>query len=357
MQYFQFFIILILFQSCFSKRNEEKVPKINTIKLITSNLIDAQKIQLFHSAKNNSAYFYFGPFAEKIYEYNLNTFKCSDSFAISSKVGMIEDFQVINDSFIFQLYNESDFAIQPKNDSSKCKVLYSPKSDGGNYITFGSKYKNGKLYARFPPNCQLGTQAGWSHHFSNSLINVFSLNGDSILRIDSFGIYPDEYRTGLLVSLFHHFETSFENTIFVSHDLSDFVEVYNLLTKEMNTFKMSSNYFKEILYTPVGKVGDTYYEDNIINNNCFLEFIYNPYRKEFYRYFIHKSKTNEKEDLASILIKKIDSEQITEIVIEREKYTRACQIFPTLNGFALLKNLKTKKTNKQPLIIDEFNLD
>jgi hypothetical protein len=338
------------------KKNKEIDLKIKTFSLCTSSSIIAQDIKLYKSNNDNSIYFFFGDYTNIIYQYDLTSKKCIDSFIISDKVGMIEDFQVVNDTFVFHLYNTSIMALQPIKDSTSCKVYRYSELYNDKYISSGSVYYNGLLYARFPSSGRVGTKKSWAKHFENPFINVFKFEADSIRKIASFGNYPSQYKTGLLESMYHKFTSPIHNKIYASHMLSDYIEVYDLDTKEMSKFEMTSNYFKPIKFTPEEKFGDDYYIYYVLNNNPFIRFEYNPIRKEFYRYFIHQLKENEK-DLASIIIFNEITKITSEIVIQRDKYTRGCQIFPTLKGFALLKNLTTKTTKKQKLEIDEFILD
>lgn len=353
----KYFTIILSFalMSCFTE-NKEVLVKKKIIILPLNQSITAQEVSIYKSKSNNSVYFFLGPFANKIYQFDLTTSICLDSFNISTKVGMIEDFQVINDTFVFQLYNSSIFALQPILDSSKCKTFRYPMQYENNYISYGSVYYNGLLYARFPNNCIVGTQNGWAKHFENPLINIFKFEQDSLRLLESYGSYPNEYKTGLLPSIPHRFIIPEQNTLYISHDFSEYVKKYNLTTKEFSEIKITSNYFKPIKLIEKDKVGDNYYENRVINNNPFAEFIYNPYRHEFYRYFIHKHEKN-KPDMASIVIYSIKSKKNTEVLIERSNYTRRCQIFSTPNGFALIKDLTTKRTKKQPLVLDEFILD
>ncbi|MFA9215381.1 MAG: hypothetical protein ACEQSR_16335 [Candidatus Methylacidiphilales bacterium] len=346
---------LMLLQSCVNK-NKEITPQINSIELPTPFSILAQEAKLYKSRTDNAVYFLFGNYANTIYKYNLTLKTCEDSFVISSKVGMIEDFQLVNDTFIFHLYNTSIFALQPIKDSALCQVYRYPEMYNNKYISYGSVYYNGLLYARFPNDTIVGTKKGWAKHFDNPFINVFKFEADSVRNIASFGNYPNECKTGLLVSLMHKFPEPIKNKIYASHEYSESLEVYDLNTKAMSNFKLSSNYFKPIKLVPEDKIGDSYYVYRKINNNAFVDLIYNPVRKEFYRYFIHQLKENA-DDLASIIIYNEETKTTSEVVIKREDYTRACQIFPTEKGFALLRNLTTKKSKKQPLAVDEFILD
>lgn len=355
MNKFKIILLLLVLQSCTNKNKEIK-PPVNTLELPTPFAISAQEAKLYPSNNDNAVYFLFGNYANTIYKYNLTSKTCEDSFVISSKVGMIEDFQVVNDTIIFQLYNSSIFALQPINDSSLCKVYRYPEMFNDKYISYGSVYYNGLLYARFPNDTIVGTKKGWAKHFDNPFINVFKFEADSVRNTASFGNYPNEYKTGQLVSLFHKFTEPINNKICASHMFSDFLEVYDLNTKAMSSFKMTSNFFKPIQLVPEDKLNDDYYIYKTINNNPFCGLIYNSFRKEFYRYFIHQSKENA-DDLASILIYDEETKSTSEVVIKRDDYTRACQIFPTKNGFALLKNLTTKKTKKQTLAVDEFILE
>jgi hypothetical protein len=346
---------LLVLQSCANKNKEIK-PQINAMELPTPFAVSAQEAKLYPSKTDNSVYFLFGNYAHTIYKYNLNSKTCEDSFIISNKVGMIEDFQVVNDTFIFHLYNTSIFALQPTKDSSLCKIYIYPEMYNHKYISYGSVYYNGLLYARFPNDTIVGTKKGWAKHFDNPFINVFKFEADSVRNISNIGEYPNQYKTGQLVSLFHKFTEPINNKIYASHMFSDSVEVYDLNTKAMSSFKMSSNFFKPIQLVPEDKLNDDYYIYKTINNNPFCGYIYNPARKEFYRYFIHQLKENT-DDLASIIIYNEETKATSEVVIKRDDYTRACQIFPTKNGFALLKNLTAKKTKKQTLVVDEFILE
>jgi len=348
-------LFLLVLQSCANKNKEIK-PQINTMELPTPFAVSAQEAKLYKAKTDNAVYFLFGNYANTIYKYNLTSKTCEDSFIISSKVGMVEDFQVVNDTFIFHLYNTSIFALQPIHDSSLCQVYRYPEMYNDKYISYGSVYYNGLLYARFPNDTIVGTKKGWAKHFDNPIINVFKFEADSVRCISSFGSYPNECKTGLLVSLSHKFPEPIKNKIYASHEYSESLDIYDLNTKTMSNLKMSSNYFKPIKLVPEDKIGDSYYVYRKINNNAFVDLTYNAIRKEFYRYFIHQLKENA-DDLASIIIYNEDTKATTEVVIKRDDYTRACQIFPTKNGFALLKNLTTKKTKKQPLTLDEFILE
>lgn len=355
MNKFKIILLLLVLQSCTNKNKEIK-PPVNTLELPTPFAISAQEAKLYPSNNDNAVYFLFGNYANTIYKYNLTSKTCEDSFVISSKVGMVEDFQVVNDTFIFHLYNTSIFALQPMKDSSLCQVYRYPEMYNDKYISYGSVYHNGLLYARFPDDTIVGTKKGWAKHFDNPFINVFKFELDSIRYISSFGSYPNECKTGQLISFDHEFPEPIKNKIYASHMYSESLDIYDLNTKAMSNFKLSSNYFKPIKLVPEDKIGDSYYVYKKINNNAFVDLTYNPVRKEFYRYFIHQLK-EKADDLASIIIYNEETKATTEVVIKRDDYTRACQIFHTKNGFALLKNLTTKKTKKQPLAVDEFILD